>query len=130
VNIRLKMLENNEMDAMLLTEPQASQALLKKHHVLLDTRKEDIQMGALVFRTKNMDDKARKHQIEVFMKGYKQACDSINRFGVTHYAEILKKYYRLSPQAIQALPDSLKFTYQATRQKDIDHARKWLEKKK
>jgi NitT/TauT family transport system substrate-binding protein len=64
------------------------------------------------------------------MKGYKQACDSINRFGVTHYAEILKKYYRLSPQAIQALPDSLKFTYQATRQKDIDHARKWLEKKK
>jgi NitT/TauT family transport system substrate-binding protein len=130
VNIRLKMLENNEMDAMLLTEPQASQAVLKKHFVLLDTRKEDIQMGALVFRTKNMDDKNRQHQMEVFMKGYKQACDSINHFGVTHYKQILKKYYGLNDQAINALPDSLKFTYQAPRQKDIDRAKRWLEKKK
>ena len=130
VNIRLKMLENNEMDAMLLTEPQASQALMKKHHVMLDTRKEDMQMGALVFRTKNMDDKARKHQMEVFMKGYKQACDSINHFGVTHYKTILKKYYGLNDQAIKALPDSLKFTYQAPRTKDIDLAKRWLEKKR
>ena len=60
VNIRLKMLENNEMDALLLTEPQATQALLQKHKVILDTRKEDIQMGALVFRTKGMDAAARK----------------------------------------------------------------------
>ena len=122
--------ENSEMDAMLLTEPQASQALMKKHHVMLDTRKEDMQMGALVFRTKNMDDASRKHQMEVFMNGYKQACDSINHFGVRHYKQILKKYYSLSDQAIKALPDSLKFTYQAPRQKDIDCARKWLEKKK
>jgi NitT/TauT family transport system substrate-binding protein len=103
---------------------------MKKHFVMMDTRKEDIQMGALVFRTKNMGDKTRLHQMEVFMKGYKQACDSINHFGVTHYKEILKKYYGLTPQAINALPDSLKFTYQAPRQKDIDCAKRWLEKKK
>ena len=130
VNIRLKMLENNEMDAMLLTEPQASQALMKKHYVMMDTRKQDMQMGALVFRTKNMGDKTRQHQMDVFMKGYKQACDSINHFGVTHYKQILKKYYGLNDQTIKALPDSLKFTYQPTRQKDIDCAKKWLEKKK
>lgn len=130
VNIRLKMLENNEMDAMLLTEPQASQAVMKKNPVLLDTRKQDLQMGALVFRTKGMDDKNRQHQMDVFMKGYKQACDSINHFGVTHYKQIIKKYYKLNDQAIKALPDSLKFTYQAPRQKDIDCAKNWLEKKK
>lgn len=131
VNIRLKMLENSEMDAVLLTEPQASQALIKKNYVMLDTRKEDIQMGALVFRTKDMgDSKKRQHQMDVFMKGYKQACDSINHFGVTHYKQILKKYYGLNDQAIKALPDSLKFTYQAPRQKDIDRAKRWLEKKK
>jgi NitT/TauT family transport system substrate-binding protein len=130
VNIRQKMLENNEMDAVLLTEPQASQALIKKHFVLMDTRKLDMQMGALVFRTKNMGDNNRKHQMDVFMKGYKQACDSINHYGVKHYREILKKYYGLNAQAIDALPDSLKFTYQATRQKDIDCAKRWLEKKK
>lgn len=130
VNIRQKMLENGEMDAVLLTEPQASQVLMKKHHVMLDTRKQDIQMGALVMRTKDMDDKNRQHQIEVFMKGYKQACDSINRFGVAHYKEVLQKYYGLNEQNVKALPDSLKYTYQAPRQKDIDHAKKWLEKKK
>ena len=130
VNIRQKLLENGEMDAVLLTEPQASQVLMKKHHVMLDTRKQDIQMGALVMRTKDMDDKNRQHQIEVFMKGYKQACDSINRFGVAHYKEVLQKYYGLNEQTMKALPDSLKYTYQAPRQKDIDHAKKWLEKKK
>ena len=131
VNIRLKMLENGEMDAVLLTEPQASQALIKKNYVMLDTRKQDMQMGALVFRTKDMgDSKKRQHQMDVFMKGYKQACDSINHFGVTHYKQILKKYYGLNDQAIKALPDSLKFTYQAPRQKDIDRAKRWLEKKK
>ena len=130
VNIRLKMLENNEMDAVLLTEPQASQALMKKHYVMLDTRKIDMQMGALVFRTKGMSDKTRQQQMQVFMKGYKQACDSINRFGVTHYKEVLQKYYGMTEQTIKALPDSLKFTYEATRQKDIDRAKNWLEKKK
>jgi NitT/TauT family transport system substrate-binding protein len=130
VNIRLKMLENNEMDAMLLTEPQASQALMKKHHVMLDTRQLDMQMGALVVRDKQMTDQNRQRQMAAFMKGYKQACDSINHFGVAHYAQILKKYYKLNDQAVKALPDSLKFTYQEPRQKDIDCASKWLEKKK
>ncbi len=130
VNVRLDMLKNNEMDAMLLTEPQASQALMKKHHVMLDTRQLDMQMGALVVRDKQMADQNRQRQMAAFMKGYKQACDSINHFGVAHYAQILKKYYKLNDQAVKALPDSLKFTYQEPRQKDIDCASKWLEKKK
>ena len=75
VYVRLKMLENNEMDALLLTEPQATQALLKKHKVLLDTRQEDIQMGVIAFREKGMDDQNRKKQMEVFLKGYNDACE-------------------------------------------------------
>ncbi|MBQ8988869.1 MAG: ABC transporter substrate-binding protein [Prevotella sp.] len=130
VNVRLKMLENNEMDALLLTEPQATQALLGKHKVLLDTRKEDIQMGAIAFRGKGMDDKNRKHQMEVFLKGYNDACDSINRFGVRHYKDVIRKYYTVSEQALDALPDSLKYMHAvAPRQKDIDRARQWLSKK-
>jgi len=130
VNIRLKMLENNEMDAMLLTEPQATQALLQKHKVILDTRKEDIQMGAIVFRGKGMDDQNRKKQMTVFLKGYNEACDSINHYGVRHYRDVIKKYYTVSKQALNALPDSLKFTHATPpRQKDIERAQKWLLKK-
>ena len=106
VNVRLKMLENNEMDALLLTEPQATQALLAKHKVLLDTRREDIQMGVIAFRTKGMDDKNRKKQIEVFLKGYNDACDSINKFGVRRYKDVIRKYYTISEPALKNRPDT------------------------
>ena len=130
VNIRLKMLENNEMDAMLLTEPQATQALLQKHKVILDSRQEDIQMGVVVFRTKGMDDKNRKKQMDVFLKGYNEACDSINEYGVRHYKDVIRKYYHVSEQALKALPDSLKFEHAiGPRQKDIERAQQWLSKK-
>ena len=130
VNVRLKMLENNEMDALLLTEPQATQALLGKHKVLLDTRKEDIRMGAIVFRGKGMDDANRKKQMEVFLKGYNAACDSINHFGVRHYRQVIRKYCTLSEQALDALPDSLKYEHAAApRQKDIERAQQWISKK-
>lgn len=130
VNIRLKMLENNEMDAMLLTEPQATQALLQKHKVILDSRKEDIQMGVIVFRTKGMDHPNRQKQMDVFLKGYNEACDSINEYGVRHYRDVIRKYYHVSEQALKALPDSLKFEHAiAPRQKDIERAQQWLSKK-
>lgn len=130
VNVRLKMLENNEMDALFLTEPQATQALLAKHKVLLDTRKLDMQMGVLAFRTKDMDHKDRKRQMEVFMKGYNDACDSINKYGVRHYADVIRKHYTVSETALKALPDSLKFERAAApREKDVERAKAWLGKK-
>ena len=130
VNIRLKMLENNEMDALLLTEPQVTQALLAKHKVLLDTRKLDMQMGAFVFRKDGMDDKNRKRQMDAFMKGYNMACDSINHYGVRHYQYVIRKYYKLSEQTLKNLPDTLKFEHaSAPRQKDIETAQKWISKK-
>ena len=129
VYVRLKMLENNEMDALFLTEPQATQALLGKHKVLLDTRQLDIQMGALVFRTEGMDHQDRKRQMEVFMKGYNEACDSINKYGVRHYTDVIRKYYTMSEQALKALPDSLFYPHAAApREKDIERAKTWLSK--
>ena len=109
VNVRLKMLENNEMDALLLTEPQATQALLAKHKVLLDTRREDIQMGVIAFRTKG---------------------DSINKFGVRRYKDVIRKYYTISEPALKNLPDTLIFNHaEAPRQKDVERAQQWLSKK-
>lgn len=130
VTVRMKMLENNEMDAMWISEPQLSQLLLAKHRVLLDTRQLDYQMGVIVFTTKDMQDKNRKRQMEAFKKGYRQACDSINQFGVRHYVKLLRKYYPISDQAMNHLPDSLKFKSSVTpREQDIELAQKWLTKK-
>lgn len=130
VNVRLKMLENNEMDALLVTEPYATQAILAKNKVLFDTRKSDMQMGVFVFRTEGMDDKNRQHQMKVFQEGYNEACDSINKYGVRNYRDVIRKYCVVTEQTLKNLPDTLKFLHAAPpRQVDIERAQKWLSKK-
>ena len=129
VNVRLDMLENNEIDALLMTEPQVTAALLKKHHVLLDTRKMDMQMGVIVEDSLAMSHPSRQHQRQALLKGYNDACDSLNRYGVRHYADVIRKYYKISEQALRQLPDSLKYQHAAApRQKDIDRATAYIKK--
>lgn len=129
VNVRLDMLENNEMDALLMTQPQVTQALLLKHHVLLDTRQLDMQMGVIVEDSVVMSHPNRQHQREVLIKGYNMACDSLNHFGVKHYSDIIRKYYKLSEQALRQLPDTLAYEHvQAPREQDVAKAKQWLSK--
>ena len=129
VNVRLDMLENNEMDALILTEPQLTQALMQKHHVLLDTRKMDMWMGVIVEDSVAMSHANRQRQREALLKGYNDACDSLNHFGVRHYADIIRKYYKLSEQALRQLPDTLKYQHTtAPRKQDIDRAKAFLKK--
>ena len=129
VTVRFDMLANNEIDALLLTEPQATQALLNKHHILLDTRKMDMQMGVIVEDSLTMSHANRQRQRQVLLKGYNEACDSLNHFGLKHYAGIIRKYYKLSEQALRQLPDTLKYLHaQTPRQKDIERAQKFYKK--
>lgn len=126
VALRLQTLLNNEMDAMLLTEPQATVARQHKNHVLMDSRDKDMRLGVVAFSGKALADKRRRSQYDVFLKGYNAACDSINKNGVKHYVDVLKKYYRLEEKMIVALPE-LRFEHAAApRQKDIDTADRWL----
>lgn len=130
VNVRLKMLENNEMDALILTEPQASVARMLKHKVLLDTRKLDMQMGVIVSQWKGMDGETRAKQLSVFMRGYNKACDSINQYGIANYAPLIVKYCRVKPEALQQISKDLKFHHIALpREEDVNRAKAWLSKK-
>lgn len=125
-NVRLRMLVNNELDAMFLTEPQATAARLQKHPVLMDSRDKDLRMGAIVFKEKALADKRRQKQLTAFIKGYNEACDSINQRGMAFYADIIKKYTKADDRTVKALP-KLKFEHaKAPRQKDIDRAEQWL----
>lgn len=129
VNVRLDMLENNVMDALFLTQPQVTQALLLKHHVLLDTRKLDMQMGVIAMNKLVMDHADRKKQQKVLVDGYNKACDSLNHYGLKHYYDVIRRHYDLSDQALRQLPDSLKFMpVTKPREKDIERARLWIRK--
>ena len=59
-NICLKMLQNNELDAMMLPEPQATSARIWKNQVLFDTEQRDIRLGVIAFREKVLTGKERK----------------------------------------------------------------------
>lgn len=129
VNLRLLMLLNNEMDAMLLTEPQATEARLNKGKVLMDTRKMNMKFGAIAFRTKAMKDKNRQKQLDVFIKAYNMACDSINKYGAARYRDLIVKYCKVKEVAADTLAKDIRFTHVAPpRQKDIDRADRWLDK--
>ncbi|MCD8291153.1 MAG: ABC transporter substrate-binding protein [Prevotella sp.] len=128
VKLRWRMMHNNEMDAIVATEPQATIARLDKNPVLMDSRKKNMQFGVIAFRSDAMKDKRRKKQIDEFVKEYNAACDSLNKNGVQHYREIIKKYYDIDDKTITSLP-KMKFAHAvAPRQEDIDTADKWLKK--
>ena len=130
VNVRLKMLENNEMDALILTEPQAAMARMLKHKVLMDTRKLDMQMGVIVTQWKDMDGENRAKQLRAFMRGYNRACDSINRYGIASYAPLIAKYCHVKKESVEQIGKNLKFHRIALpREEDVERAKTWLSKK-
>jgi len=127
VNIRLRMLQGNELDAMLLTEPQAVQARLQKHRVLLDSRRLDMRLGVLAFSENALKDKKRLQQLDKFMKAYRQACDSLAQRGLAAYRDVASKACDVTTAALDSLARSYKPSRAAEpRTADVERAQKWL----
>jgi NitT/TauT family transport system substrate-binding protein len=125
VDVRLLMLQNNEMDAMWLPEPQATAARLMKHPVVYDTRKQDLQLGVLAFRDKEMRRPERAKQLKLLVKAWNAACDNINKHGVRHYKKLIVEKMKVRPQVADSLPKNLKFQHvMAPREQDIEIAQK------
>ena len=129
VHVRLLMLQNNVMDALWLTEPQATIARQAKNPVLLDSRKLGMNYGVLAFNSKKMKTYERKQQLEAFIKGYDAACDSINKNGVGHYRDLIARYCNVKPELVDSLPRDLKFDHaRGPLQQDIERVDGWLKK--
>jgi NitT/TauT family transport system substrate-binding protein len=74
-----------------------------------------------------MQRQARGKQLELFVKAYNQACDSINKYGVAHYREIINSRFKLKKELVDSLPKDLKFAHaKGPRQEDMERAEKWL----
>lgn len=126
VNVRLSMLQNAIMDALLLPEPQATAARNLHAAVLLDTRKLDVQLGVVAFKEHVFTDK----QQQLFLKAYNQACDSINQQGLDAYSDIIQKYCGVTQQVVDSLPTNLIFQPAAQpREVDVERAKAWLKEK-
>lgn len=130
VYVRMLMLQNNEMDALWMPEPTATAARLMKHNVVYDTRKEDIRLGALVFRKEEMERPERARQLKLLTKAYNQACDSINKYGTRKYRGLIMKLFNIKKNVADSLPARIKYERaKSPREKDVELAEKWLKKK-
>ena len=126
LDVRLHMLLNNEMDAMLLPEPQATTARTMGHPVLMDSRDKQLRLGVFAFRSRELTQPRRCDQLNRFIKGYNMAVDSINKNGLQHYAALVGKYCNANEKTLKALP-VLRFRHAAApRERDILIARKYL----
>lgn len=127
VSVRLMMLINNEIEAVMLTEPQATTARVNKHVVMFDSRDRDIRLGVLATRGALRDDPYRKEQTELLAKGYDMACDSINDRGLQHYRSVIEKYCKTDASTVKQLPRLTFHHVSPPRQKDIDKTKnvKW-----
>ncbi len=123
VLVRLKMLINNEMDAVMLPEPHATTARLSHHPVMMDSRGRDIRLGVIAARTKVLSNPYRKKQMELFIQAYNMACDSIHDKGLQHYSPVIKTYCHTDDATVKSLPPQT-FNHAAQpRQKDIDRTK-------
>ncbi len=131
LSVRLLMLQNNEMDALWLMEPQATAARTMKHGVVYDTQKEDVQLGVLAFNEKEMRHQERGKQLELFVEAYNQACDSINKYGVRHYRDLIVKRCKMKANLVDSLPKNIKYVRaRGPREQDVALVEKWLGIKK
>ncbi len=127
VAVRLLMLQNNEMDALWMPEPQATAARIMNHNIVYDTRKEDIRLGVLAFDEKEMQHPERSKQLELLTKAYNQACDSINKYGVKKYSALIVKHCKVKAAVANKLPENIKFEHaQGPREKDIALAERYM----
>ena len=131
VSVRLLMLQNNEMDVLWMMEPQATAARMMKNGVVYDSRKDSLQLGVLVFREQEMRHPERAEQLKLFMQAYDQACDSINKYGVRHYRDIITERCQVKKNMLDSLPDKIKYERaRGPRERDIALVEKWLGVKK
>jgi NitT/TauT family transport system substrate-binding protein len=130
VSIRLLMLQNNEMDALWMPEPWATAARTLKNAVVYDTRKEDLRLGVVVFREKEMQHPERSQQLALLVKAWDQACDSINKYGVRYYRNLIVQRCKVKNNLMDSLPDRVRYEHAVgPRQKEVEMAEKWLKTK-
>ena len=105
VMVRLNMLQNHEIDAYWLAEPQATKALQADNNVIFSSADAGVHLGVIAV----MDKVRRQTEEAAFAEAYDKAVDLINKNGVKYYAGLIKKYMKADDATVRALPD-IKYT--------------------
>ncbi|MCD8282938.1 MAG: ABC transporter substrate-binding protein [Prevotella sp.] len=106
VELRLRMLQNNELDAAWLPEPYATRAVMMGQKEIPGAGgKNGRKLGVLALRKAFADRKENAGAAEKLCRVYSMACDTINKYGLRGCSRELMKYCLLDSAAINRLPE-------------------------
>ncbi len=126
VELRLKMLLNNEMDAAWMQEPFSSIALKAGHKAVSDSGKYKFKLGVIALR----NPAAGKLTAEKLAKVYSEACGIINESGLEGCINELAKYCHADSSVVNRIP---KIVFASAQQPDsaaLKNVRKYLDYEK
>lgn len=105
VDIRMRMLNNNEIDAAWLTEPYATQARLAGHKKWYSSSDIPANAGVFAYNAESLNKLPHsEQQMQEFVSAYNKAVELINKRGAVYYSDLLTKYFHASSNTIMNLP--------------------------
>ncbi len=126
VELRLKMLLANEMDAAWMQEPLSVVAQKAGHKAVMSSGKYKNKLGVIAFRRASVD----KQTEEKLAKIYSEACEMINQAGFMGCQAELGKYCHADTSVVNRLP---KMVFEPVQQPDsalLKDIRKYLSHEK
>ncbi len=106
VELRLRMVDNNEMDAAWFPEPYATRAQLLGHKKILTSEKYGTHFGVLVLRHDYSQQQGNDLMAETLRRVYAMACDSIDKYGLQAYAAQLYTYCGVDSAVVHHLNET------------------------
>ena len=103
IRLRYDMLNNATIDAAFLPEPYATQAKLKGHRSIYDSRKPHIRLMAFMVSSDVVADKRKSEQMRLLLQGYNKAVEQINRKEHTDSIRNILLGYPVEPETIDSL---------------------------
>ena len=104
VHVRLKMILTGAMDAAWLPEPQATAAIARGHKVLPVQIDQTESSPVFVYNPNNSGSTKHQQYINAFVKAYDEAVDSINKYGINHYAEECRQLTKIEADIQRKIP--------------------------
>ena len=129
VRIRTDMLCNGTMDAAFLPSPFAEEALLRGNTLNFTTRDLSPCLTAFVATEKAATDSCRQRQIRLFLQGYDEAVEALNKGGIRDTLVAMYKQLFMTPDTLvdSILRATPRYTpIAAPQQSDAEAALQWL----
>ncbi len=103
ITLRTEMLDNAQVDAAILPEPQATQAVAAGHRYIYSSREENARMGCLTFSRTSLARSGRDGMLRKLVEGYDRAVAALNSRGKAACDSLLRAAYGLTERVVDSL---------------------------